>query len=425
MLPRQAEKYLSTRGAKGDWRPVLPAGEGYRCAIVIPSLAESRNLPATLRSLAANPSHLLEKLLVLVVVNNRCNACEADCLDNQETLRLLPEWTAAFPALRLAWVDAASPELALPDKGGGVGLARKIGHDQVLPLLDWSSDPFIISLDADTLVQPDYLPALVEHFRNSPCGGAVIPFRHRKGDSAEEQAAIQRYELFLRCYLLGLELAGSPYAFHTVGSAMACRASAYVSAGGMNSRVAGEDFYFLQQLKRTSGISRVAGTLIHPSARVSHRVPFGTGRSVGRLVAGEPGVVAFYRHESFLALRAWLELISGRLADEGDSILAAAAHIAPGLEVYLEGQGFSQAWARLRRNHPNPAALLNAFHGWFDALATMKFIHHLSAGPYPRCEPLEAAPQLMKLSGLEPEGDIPGMLEQLRGVQGAGISNLS
>jgi hypothetical protein len=53
---------------------------------------------------------------------------------------------------------------------------------------------------------------------------------------------------------------------------MACRASAYVAAGGMNRRLAGEDFYFLQQVHKTSGVAALYGTTVHPSPRSSQRV---------------------------------------------------------------------------------------------------------------------------------------------------------
>src|SRR5690606_25563210 len=56
------------------------------------------------------------------------------------------------------------------------------------------------------------------------------------------------YEIFLRYYALGLQYAAYPYAFQTVGSSMAARASIYASIGGMNRRKAGEDFYFLHKV---------------------------------------------------------------------------------------------------------------------------------------------------------------------------------
>jgi hypothetical protein len=232
---------------------------------VIPSLAESGSLQATLESLAGNPPELLRKTLVVVVVNHREDADQQDKTDNVKTLGMLPVLARRLP-MNLAWVDAASPGLELPVRDGGVGMARKIGFDLALPHLAWDAEgAVLISLDADTLVGPDYLPAIFGHFGRSAAGGAVIPFCHREAMTPEGQEIIVRYELFLRCYVLGLSYAGSPYAFHSVGSAMACSGAAYLRAGGMNNRRAGEDFYFLQHLSKTSGIGQVKGTVVYPT----------------------------------------------------------------------------------------------------------------------------------------------------------------
>ena len=322
------------------------------------------------------------------------------------------------PAIRPVWVDAASPGRELPAKGGGVGLARKIGFDLALTCLDYShADPILVALDADTLVRPDYLSSLVGHFRSASAGGAVIPFRHREDGPPSHDAAIRRYELFLRCYVQGLRMAGSPYAFHTVGSAMACTAGAYVKAGGMNSRAAGEDFYFLQQLHRTSGLAGVDGTVVYPSARASHRVPFGTGRSVGRLLSNEEDAVLFYHAECFRILGDWLVLMVNNMDSPGSEIHGRSRDISPYLHEYLDAAGFPDVWGKLRRTSRDDSSLTTAFHGWFDGLKTMKLIHHLSAGPYPRSQPDEAVPRLLQWAGLECLTGVEKQLSLLRNVQ--------
>ena len=417
MIPPDITQYLKRRAISAPWAISGPAGKGFAGAVVIPALAESARLFATLNSLAANPPECLDRFMVLVVVNHRTDAPPQDKADNLATLRRLAV-TDPIPAqLRLSWVDAASPGLELPAKGGGVGLARKIGADLALTRLDFHADPLLISLDADTLVAPSYLPAIVRHFEAAAGGGAVVPFRHQRGASEAEQEAIDRYELFLRSYVLGLGLAGSPYAFHTVGSAMACRASAYARMGGMNSRAAGEDFYFLQQLHRTSGVAQVRGTAVHPSARASHRVPFGTGRSISRVLAGEEDAISFYRPECFHILKDWLDLVAHNAGADGVELLAGAAAISPALAGYLESAGFRAAWDRLRANSKNDRAMITAFHGWFDALRTMKLIHHLSATDYPRCKAEEAIPTLLFLAGERPADAIGEGLEILRRMQ--------
>ncbi|MDI6755377.1 MAG: hypothetical protein QME78_13410 [Thermodesulfobacteriota bacterium] len=385
---------------------------------MIPSLAEGQYLWATLASLAQNPSDLLSRFLILVVVNHRRDALLSDKLDNQQTLQMLAAKNPFLSGLCLGWVDAASAGLELPIKTGGVGLARKIGFDLALPRLGYQKvGPLLISLDADTLVRPDYLGAAIHHFRGAEASGAVIPFCHQPGSTTEEDRAIKRYELFLRAYVLGLSRAGSPYAFHTVGSAMACSAEAYVRAGGMNARQAGEDFYFLQHLAKTVGISQVKGTVVYPSPRASHRVPFGTGRSINRLLAGDKEAVMFYQTACFQILGEWLALIAQNINASGEEIRVKAERISKDLGAYLDNIRFSEVWEKLQKNFRDRATLLTGFHSWFDGLKTMKLLHHLSAGPLPRWEPDKTLPQLFQWAGLEPVNGIDGQLALLREMQ--------
>ena len=326
--------------------------------------------------------------------------------------------------LRLGRVDAASPGRELPTRGGGVGMARKVGFDLALTRLDWSARPVLAALDADTLVRPDYLPALFDHFGKARAGGAVIPFRHQPGATEAEQGAIERYELFLRHYVLGLALAGSPYAFHTVGSAMAFRAEAYARAGGMNRRRGGEDFYFLQHLAKTAGVASLSGTEVFPSARPSARVPFGTGPSVARLVAGEPGAVLFYPPGCFSILGRWLALAADAREASGGELLERAEGISPHLGQYLQRLDLTGVWERLRRNHPDRRRLAAAFDGWFDGFRTFKLVHHLCAGPLPRVGPEASLPGLLRWAGLEPEAGTGRQLELLRAAQAGGNTGL-
>ncbi len=389
-------------------------------AIVIPSLTETANLPLTLESLSRNPPDLLERFLILVVVNQRVDASDAEKADNLETLRMLPFWKLQYRLANLCWIDAASTGKELPRKQG-VGLARKIGLDLALQLLDYRNDnPLLICLDADTLVQPDYLPAITRHFAGSSAGGTVIPYRHRPASDPAGQSAIDRYELFLRLYVLGLERAGSPFAFHTVGSAMACTASAYIASGGMNRRLAGEDFYFLQQVHKTSGVAQLAGTVVHPSPRSSHRVPFGTGRAVGDMLADGEQRLLFYQPAVFSIVGEWQACVTEHCGEDALLLQNRAALISPVLRDYLEQVDFKKAWENLQKNSRGNAALMQAFHGWFDAFRTMRLIHELSDRVYPRIPPEEALLPLLEQDGaLCSDTTISGQLEFLRRLQGA------
>jgi len=185
----------------------------------------------------------------------------------------------------------------------------------------------------------------------------------------------------------------------------------------MNHRGAGEDFYFLQQLAKTGGVSQVEGTVVYPSARTSHRVPFGTGRSMTDLLSRKNGVVLFYRVECFRILGDWLRLVEQSLGEEAELLQQKAGKISAPLADFLEGNKFVDLWEKLRRNFRTPQNLSKGFHEWFDGLKTMKLIHHLSAGPYPRQDPEAALVTLLPWAGLELVEGIGPQLELLRRIQ--------
>jgi len=408
--------YLARRAAVGPWALELESKEPLRGAIVIPCLAESTSIPDTLASLAADSSLTESGLAVVVVVNNRLDATNAEKEDNILTLNYLNSSRAKVP-FPLGIVDATSPGFELPLKDGGVGLARKLGHDLLLPVLDFSTDSVIISLDADTIVKPGYAGAIMSHFRRATAGGAVIPFEHLSAEGALESRAIERYELFLRCYVAGLSFAGSPYGFHTVGSAMACRASAYLKCGGMNRRRAGEDFYFLQSLAKTSGVEQVKGTTIYPSPRRSTRVPFGTGRAMGMMLDNEPGAIQFYRPECYHLLKTWLELAMNACSARNEDLLRRGGDSSVNLGRFLQEQKFDSAWKGFLSQHSAPESLKAAFHCWFDAFRTMKLFHYLAEAEFPRVEPEEIVARFPEAWG---EGglSLQERLGFLRRVQG-------
>lgn len=401
-------KYLRTRAIKGPWRLEGLEGrarQGYRAAVIIPALAEAETLPHTIRALSANPREELSQTLIVIVVNQRTTAAAELKADNRSLLKWLRSQTVV--GVKLSWIDAASGSLELPETEG-VGLARKIGFDLALSQLDWADPPLLVSLDADTLVDGQYLPAIFSHFASRRCGTAVLPFRHQSGTTEAQEEAIRRYELYLRAYRYGLALAGSPYAYHAIGSALACRADSYLAAGGMNRRQAAEDFYFLQQLAKVDGIEKITGTLVRPSARFSDRVPYGTGRVVEARACRGDQLYRFVSAASFLLLRQWLDLIREGLDRGGVELLRAAKGISPRLAGFLEQRNFVPVWDRLVAQHDQLPGRLRAFHHWFDALRTRQLLRRFEDE-----ENIAAGTLVGELLCLGGYGQVAGAAEQL------------
>ena len=390
-------KYLNKRAVIRPIGGQFDRNRSYPRAVVIPALAERVHLPSTIESLSNSaPTGILDDTLVLVVVNNRppesgdaANQIELmeQIEDNAQTLKWLEDMSAKG-TLPLAWINASTPGHELPP-WGGVGLARKIGCDSVLAFLLGLKKPIalddiiIFSLDADTIVSSDYLETAGRELRRSGCTGGVISFKHQQADSPESQAAIDEYEAFLNYYVACLRWAGSPYAFQTIGSCLCFTASGYVRANGFAARrQAGEDFYFCMELAKTGAICEIQKTMVFPSARISRRVPFGTGKRMAEAAINGRKPLLAYDFRVFVCLRELLTAVSTHTNEGAPRIFAELTNHKT--REFLESRGFPEIWGRFQRQYKTRDALLAAFHRWFDGFVTLKYIHWLTEKEWPK-----------------------------------------
>jgi len=420
--------YLNRYAVGLPWQ--LQAGnlENIEQVVVIPAYAEKDLIFATLASIAANGNASLGKSLILCVINNKAAASVADKDNNTQTLALLNALISKEPfskfnladdlhaslqmiadmPLRLGCMDASSPGLEISSRVGGVGMARKIGMDMALRLLANSDGPrLILSLDADTLVQPDYLSAVRNVFSAGKSQAGIIAYEHQMSLDKTEQAAICCYEIFLRYWVLGLQYAQSPYAFHSIGSTMVTTADGYLAVRGMNRREAGEDFYFLNKLAKTTPIRRIRDTVVYPSARISKRVPFGTGAAVHKIVSGAGSEYRLYDPRVFLILKEWIALMRQSFNRTADQILSMAKDIDPGLGLFLVSRGFLSVWPKIRDNVKDQKTFDRQFHNWFDGFETLKLVNYLSKEFYPRIGQYLALKVILEMLDRKYPGGLP------------------
>lgn len=267
--------------------------ESLRMSIVIPAYKEE--LQSVLESLGKNQlSNPSEVELILVL--NHSEKAEQNVKDFHGEQHALYHNTLLANGVRVLCIKAFD----LPHKKAGVGLARKIGMDAALNRFSSiDHDGLIVCLDGDCAVSTNYLTELLR-CEKAKINGLSIAFEHDVNSiDNQRNKQIVDYEIFLRYYVHALRSAGYPHAFHTVGSSMACRASAYAKIGGMNTRKAGEDFYFLHKLIPQGGFYDLTTATVFPSSRVSERVPFGTGRAMLEMNAGTKDFDTLYNPETF------------------------------------------------------------------------------------------------------------------------------
>jgi len=265
----------------------------------------------------------------------------------------------------------------LPSKFAGAGLARKIVMDEALRRFNLinNKNGFIVSLDADTICENNYLLEIEKQIIKHPkTKGFTIDFEHQKNPklySEENIKAIILYEKYLRYYIESLRFAKFPYAYQTIGSAFGVRADIYAMQGGMNTKQAGEDFYFLHKIIPLDDFFEINTTKVYPSSRISDRVPFGTGVVINKILNENTFVFETYNFDAFVDLKIFLEQIHlfSKFYDNKN------IDIPEILNLFLIKNDFSNALISINSNCTNIENFKKRFYQWFDAFRIIKFLN--------------------------------------------------
>ena len=360
----------------------------WQYCLVIPAYKESNSFYQRL-SATLLQQHAVLLILVINQPDSLANPhhdntnlwqCLIDATDERQShdklqLRSIPATDSA-----LLLVDRFSPEQQIPEKQG-VGLARKIGADIALALIDGGhiKRPWIYTSDADALLPSDYFVALDDDKGKAQSAAAIYPFKHRCDDNPVGRAT-QLYEQRMQQYVEGLHSAGSPYAFQTIGSTIAVSAPHYAQVRGFPKRSGGEDFYLLNKLAKTGQINCLQKPEIIIEARQSDRVPFGTGPAISKLLIEKniDDAKIFYHPQIFIELKAWLEVMP-MTQTQGLNHLPLPEACLNALQTI----GVEQAIASTRTISTSTQSYNKHMNTWFDAFKTLKFVHYLREDSHP------------------------------------------
>ena len=280
-------------------------------------------------------------------------------------------------------------------KHAGAGLARKTGMDQAVRRFAeiGREDGIIVSLDADTTVDKNYFTEIEGHFKKyKKHVGATIKFAHQTGEIEDEhhRQGIKLYETYLHYYKNAMAFTGFPHAIYTVGSAFALRAGAYVKQGGMNRKQAGEDFYFLHKLAQLGTIGEINSTSVYPSARISDRVPFGTGPALQKWVQGDESLRQTYSFRAFQDLKQLFSLLPQLYELDVFEVQPILGQLPEVLFSFLNEEGFDQALSEICSNVGGFENFKKRFFVWFNAFKILKYLNFAHPAFYP-FQDLEAA----------------------------------
>ena len=334
---------------------------------------------------------------VVVVVNDSENSSAEVKAINEATYNQLHDWKTVNDrsglVLHPIYIRSVDARFA------GAGMARKIGMDEAIRRLNDLNKPdgIIISLDADCLVSANYLHEIERTFlQDKNCFAATLNFRHRVDEIPDERQrqGIQLYENYLHYYKRALDFAGFPNSIYTIGSAFAVRANAYVKQGGMNRRKAGEDFYFLNKLTSLGKIVEINDAFVFPSARVSNRVPFGTGAAISKWMNRDGDLTVTYNFAAFLDLKKLFDQVEALFRIEMDEYVQVKSLLPESVQDYFQTIDFDQKIIEINQYSSTLAAFKKRFFQFFDAFLIMRFLNISHQSYYPRQNLQEAIAHL-------------------------------
>ncbi len=386
-----ASGYLENKALEAELFPDKPANN--TCIIItIPAFDES-GIIFTLDSLCKcdEPPCAVE---VIVLLNAPAVAGPKQLQRNTSTREEIREWNDnnCKGFIRVLVHDTGVRN----ERDWGVGMARKVAMDEAVRRFNTlkRNDGVIVSLDADCLVSHNYLTGIYDElYLNQYRNGCSIYFEHPfDGNMSDEHYnAIVLYELHLRYYYQAIRYSGFPGVYHTIGSALAVKAEAYVKSGGMNRRQGAEDFYFIQKLLPAGGFFYLNTVTVYPSPRVSGRVPFGTGPVINDIISSGKTEYLTYNPVAFGILKSLFEM-APYLYEAGESFVSDKfEQLSYGLKEFLNGNDWINRLDEIRRNTSSSVSFQKRFFNWFNMFRVVKYLNFMHSGGYLKKIPVVTA----------------------------------
>jgi len=287
------------------------------------------------------------------------------CENNQATIKYL-ETIDNFP---VTIIDRSSTGSGWKGNHYGVGWARKIIMEAINLIAN--PDDIIVSLDADTTFNPEYLNAIKDSFYSHPShtsaanAGLSVPYYHNLTGDEVADRQILRYEIYMRYYAINMWRIGNPYCFTAIGSAMAVPVWLYRKIGGITPHKSGEDFYFMQKLRKSGEINHWCDEKVFPAARFSDRVFFGTGPAMIKGRGGDWKSYPIYDYRLFDLVNETFNLFIELYENDVDTPM----------DLFLRTTFKEEnIWNPLRENYKTQEQFVRACASKIDGLRILQFL---------------------------------------------------
>jgi len=333
-----------------------------RIFVAIPALNELLYLPEVISSLR---NQTYTNFIVYICVNQPDSwwgdvGKEEICIQNSKTI----EYLSGIQDMSVVVIDRSSRGKAWKAKHYGVGMARKTLMDNIIQ--EANDMDIIVSMDADTTFGEKYFQSVISNFKSDPKNVALsVPYYHQLTGNEKADRAILRYEIYLRNYNINLIRIGCPYNFTAIGSAIALPVKSYKAIGGITPFKSGEDFYFLQKLRKYGAVGIWNSEKVFPASRFSDRVAFGTGPAMIKGREGDWSSYPVFHYSIFDRIREMYDLFPDLFNKD----------INTPMDVFLSATFKSDnIWQPLRENFKTEKQFIKACHTKIDGLRIFQFL---------------------------------------------------
>ena len=368
----------------------------YKHVVVVPVCAEKEGLDDFLAQIKTLKN--AKDVLLILVLNEHIGQSENVFQDNQQTLKRLqkynqrPQQYGQSESYFWLWLlNFTGAKKRFQSVKGGVGLARRIGCDLALKCIEqkWVATQWIHNLDADVKLPRNYFNVCFNHVK---AVAYLYPYQHLLNHvNPLANIALADYEGFLNYLLRGLNYALSAFAYSALGSLICVHAHAYAQVRGMPKLNAGEDFHFLNKLRKLGHIATFEAkfkVFIH--CRTSTQTPFGTAHSTLQYMHNRQARYVYHPH-CFRLLKSWNIALSRMAEEKSIRPVQECVDALPLLQAGLSQVAWYERLSTIIKQLNQTQQIRHAQRCYFDALFEIKLIRCLN----------NHFPQLLLQSALE------------------------
>ena len=165
----------------------------------------------------------------------------------------------------------------------------------------------------------------------------------------------------------------------------------------MKRKLAGEDFYFLQNLVQIGKVGEIDSTKVYPSARLSDRVPFGTGPILQKWMNGEEDLTLTYNFQAFIDLKSFFDFKEKFYKVDETAFELNLSELPNSIRDFIRKDNFQTELNEINNNCSSIESFIKRFFQKFNAFKILKYLNFAHEHFYKKAKLKEQIIQLKNI----------------------------